>query len=489
MTTLLTARSSLFALAATCLASLTACGASDGEDDRGVHRSVEPAGGPDAPGATAGTPGGTSTAPGPGAGEPGAPRGPGSATDAIAGKITIRSAPSVYVFLGDGSTFAAQVPASGEVTFTDPSIVGPQNVTSFSSSDTATFATTLVAIDRNDVSIAGNAFTHSATSQATVQGMLRGLSPGAGGSVLLYGGGMAANVGFSALGGTDTTHAFSISLPGSAPPTTVRMIGATREDGDLLRVGATLPIAVPASKTVAQDLTLDRACDRGIAVALQNFSAFGSDRIVTLSYTVEGSRAFSVTKSGALSSVSFAAFSLASPFEDLRPVVQARSAGSSSSTVAEVPVPSGEGAVIATGLGSAPLLTSPATQPAGTDGAGPSASLAPGTQVAWTNVDPAAAVVEVKVSAMVPNPYVALEWTFIAPADVTSLTIPELGTQAATRRFPSGSPSASVTVTQHVYDASVPRAAVFGRTAREVDDVVRTSGRRSSTFKGELVTP
>ncbi|MDB4992853.1 MAG: putative lipoprotein [Myxococcaceae bacterium] len=405
-------------------------------------------------------------------------------TPGIRGTLTVHVGAVGRVFLGDGSRFNQPIAANGAVTFTDPAIVGPQNVTfMLEPRTTSMLIFTLAKIDVPDVwftsasassepyvyraTLKGN--TSYPTDPAITQIDLRAIGDdGAYGSGNLLGPDPYL-VGVQARKTTTT----SVDLFG---------IGYTKTANTrMLRAGAVRNIGLPAfvpdaavPDVAGPDLVLDHPFDQTIAITALNAAAYAPSVDATVSYyrkkmeAMQSSETFSGT-SGQLHGIAMTA-----PFDTLTRHVRTRVSGALGDALVDTPLPANESTVTAT-FAMPATVTSPATTV--DEDAGASTAFPPGSSVVIGNVDPAAQMTEVTLATSRPPTDAGTEfllyWYVYLPRGETSFTFFELPPGTPERFFSSN--SARLQVTTLAYKQATV-AEIFGAEQDAVDTIRRTRG-------------
>jgi hypothetical protein len=401
----------------------------------------------------------------------------------IRGTITLHAPNGAgRIFLGDGSRFNQAVLANGVVTFTDPAITGPQNVTFvFEPRATSIIVFTLAKIDAPEVWVTGS----SAPSGPLVyRGALTGntsypADPAVTRIDLLA----IGDNGAYGLGNLNGPDPYNVSIQADTITTSCDLFGAGYNNGSsrLLRAGAVKNIALPpfvvdasAPDIVGSELVLDHAFDQPVAVTATNGAAYGPDVGATIAYYRKSVQAMETTESFTGATGQVRSVAMTSPLDTLTRAVTARVSGPIGDAFVVTPLAANESAVTAT-FAMPPSVVSPATA-SGVDG-GAVTTFAPGSSIVVGNVDPAAQVTELMVSTYRPPADGGLEfsfyWTVSLPRGETTFTFFELPPEAPTRFFSSN--SARVQVSSSAYKQTTV-AEIHGADLAAVSTIRRTRG-------------
>jgi hypothetical protein len=343
----------------------------------------------------------------------------------VTGSITVRCAPGSRALLGDGTKFNGVVPESGSLTFTDPSIQGPQTVSCVSPpGDAHVVITTWTGFD---LSIIGSPPSpRTARPLARIAGAISEVDTGANGIVepaaSLGGIGSASILGDGPYG--------PIDVVGPPATTTFDVIAVVRKfiaDGLTGRAGFKRDIPVPAALAdggaadlSGVDIALDHPFDQTIALSVDNLSAFPQwDTTFSL---YRGDRAeIELGAGGGLpegAPPSIRVPALTPPFDLLQTIVRvlASDGPGRTSSVSRLLPPGATSLSLA--LPSAPTVTSPATLPLAAAGQPPTAPFAAGFRLEWTSGNADAQIVRATVSTNPPKG----QWTVYAALGTSSFT-------------------------------------------------------------------
>jgi hypothetical protein len=401
----------------------------------------------------------------------------------IHGTITVHAPDVGRVLLGDGSRFAEDVDANGVVTFTDPAIVGPQNVTLvLTPRERSMIIYTLVKVDVADVWVSASSVVPGPVAPRAV---LK--------SNLTYPSDPAiTRIDLTAIGDDDARG--ELNVPGAGPISVSVDAKSTAASCDLfgrgytagttrlLRAGAARNIALPAAVPVdvtAPDLVLDHPFDQPIAITTTNGAAYGPDVAATISYFRKSDQVMKSDETFTGAAGKIQSIAMTAPFDTLGRVVRAR-VGDTTFALVDTPLAPNETTVTAA-FAQPATVTSPPTADNG-DGGAPATAFAPGSSLAVGGVDPAAQVTEVSMVTSRPASDAGTEFSFYwfvsLPKGETSFTFPELPAENPTRFFPSG--MATVHVTTSAYKQST-LAEVYGADQSAVDTIARTRGLSQTT--------
>jgi len=360
--------------------------------------------------------------------EPGSPTPP----QVISGSLKIHTpfkAPdkgtNAYAMLGDGTRFFKKLDASGVVTFEDPSLVGPQDVTVVAhGADGFSRAYTYLALERPEVWLPGSWKSPPVTPQsAYITGKVKGM-------------GDPSNVFVQAVGQTLWEGSTSVNADGSfrlhvqgTLPAVVDLAVVERDPSSPFKskaVGLKRGIALSAGQEVSgQEVVLDHPINQQTQLIIQGAEVYQQDHVsASLMFFLDGEHFFETTKdrfgypSPSGLPASLPSFSPTAPFDTVRATL-ALEVGAYSD------LPSGRVNVwaLAENLSSVTVsLPKPMTLTSPT-ALGPSYEPAPvlvnGPLVFQWSVDAAAQKVEFFMSPDFHNS-AKLSWTVTAPGSVTS---------------------------------------------------------------------
>ncbi|QRN99137.1 hypothetical protein JRI60_09010 [Archangium violaceum] len=353
----------------------------------------------------------------------------------IAGSLTIHTrfgeteteAKSVYVLLGDGSRFFKQPDASGDVTFEDPSLVGPQNVTLVANFESGfSQAYTYLALERPEVwlpRVEPKVPPAQNPQRAFISGKVTGMHDVH--NVYVYAVGRDAR----GSGYVTADGSYRIQVEGSLP--SVMSLFAVERDpshpSDFKAVGLKKDIPVPGWQQVSgQDVALDHPVDRQLQLNIDGTQTYpqhsGSAR---LSFYQDGQYLFDTSRDAFASypsrfPASVPAIARTAPFDTTRAMLSVSVGAAyelpSGSAFARVPVEDFSSATLS--LPKPMALTSPTALGAWSDPA-PVVSNR-GLVFQWSG-GAAAQRVEFSMSPDFDN-VEKFGWTVMAPGSVTSFT-------------------------------------------------------------------
>ena len=322
----------------------------------------------------------------------------GQAFDApppVQGSIIVHCPVGARALLGDGSKFNAVVPASGAVTFTDPSIAGPQVASCIATNGGNVGVTSYAGFDVDEVGASYPAGSPYALV-AHVTGSISLFPSGAnGGSVQAF----PAGRGFSfqsngPYGGVDVYAAsgqstfdliaYAASIQGSS--------------GTWLSAGMRRDIPVPAAsdgsvpELTGMDIALDHPFDQNLTVTASGLGTYSGTLALDATWYRGDVAMMSAASSGPGPTQTIGLVALTPPFDVLTPVVGASGSDPSTGTAGTATAIVAPGAsAVSVSLPDKLLVTTPATAPAGVSTL-PTVAFAPGSSIAWT-ADPSAQIV------------------------------------------------------------------------------------------------
>jgi hypothetical protein len=452
--------------------------------------SAQACGGDDTQPVEVGADGGDATAPETGAVDAG-DASTDTAPPGIRGTITVHTeiGTSGHVLLGDGLRFNQAVGKSGVITFTDPAIVGPQNVTFvMEPRATSMIVFTLAKIDVPEVWVSSrNASTEPVVFRATLKGNTSYPTDPAITKVDLLAMGDDGAYGFGNLVGPDP---YNVTVQGPKTTTSCDLFGvgyAAASQNRLLRAGVVRNIPLPAfvadasvPDVASPDLVLDHPFDQPVTITTPNAAAYGPDVYGTISYYRKNAEAMQTSERFTGTTGQVKSIAMTSPFDTLTRVVHARVDGAIGYALVDTPLAANESAVTAT-FPMPASVTSPATTVESDGGA--ETAFPPGSSVAIGNVDPSVQVTELSMATSRPptdaGPEFLLFWYVYLPRGESSFTFFQLPPDTPERFFSSN--SARLQVTTSAYKQATV-AEVYGPDRDKVEAIGRTRGLSQATM-------
>lgn len=347
----------------------------------------------------------------------------------IAGSLKIHTrlegATSVYVMLGDGTRFFKKLDASGDVTFEDPSLVGPQDLTLVAHDESGSaHASTYLALERPEIWLPG-AWTSPLTptpQSAYITGKVKGM----GDSSKVY----VSAVGLGLWEGSTPVNAdgsYRLQVKGTLPAVVDLFV---YEDDPIYffkrkAVGLKRGISLSAGQEVTgQEITLDHPIDQQTQLTFQGAEVYQQDLAsVTLQFFLDGEHFFETSEKGFDSPTpwrlpaSVPSFTPTAPFDtiDARLLVDVGSPSDPSGRVHAV-VPVENLSSVTLSLPKPLTLTAPAAL--GTRREPTIVNVGSALVFQWST-DAAAQMTEFSMAPEYPN-YETLSWTVTAPGSVTS---------------------------------------------------------------------
>jgi hypothetical protein len=342
--------------------------------------------------------------------------------------------------LGDGTRFFKKLDASGVVTFEDPSLMGPQDVTVVvRNADGFSRVNTYLALERPEVWLPGSRKSSSVTPQrAYITGKVKGMGDPFNVSVKAVGRGIWDS--FATRVNTDGS--FRVPVEGTLPAV-VDLVVVESDPWDLFEskaVGLKRGIALSAGQELSgQEVVLDHPINQQTQLTIQGAEVYQQDDVsASLRFYLDGKRLLETTEERGYPSppglpASLPSFSLTAPFETVR-VMLAIEVGSlferpSGRVYARAPVENLSSVTLS--LPKPATLTAPAALGPGHE---PTPVHVDRVLVFQWSADAAAQMVEFSMFQDYPGKFF---WTVTAPGSVTSFTPFRLRLDETSFMYPS----------------------------------------------------
>ncbi|WP_147333267.1 hypothetical protein [Archangium gephyra] len=232
-------------------------------------------------------------------------------------------ATSAYVMLGDGTRFFTRLDASGDVTFEDPSLVGPQDVTVVAHYESGfKNVSTYLALERPEVWLLAARKSSTSPSRAYISGKVKGMGDPSQVGVKAVGPGIWGTFGTP----VKADGSFRILVEGTLPAV-VNLVATERDPDDgpfgSKAIGLKRGIALSADQEVSgQELVLDHPVNQQTRLTLQGAEAYQHDSAsASLQFFLDGRLLFETTEDGSYPSrlpSSIPSFTLTAPFDTVR---------------------------------------------------------------------------------------------------------------------------------------------------------------------------